>query len=774
MKYNLLILLLLMASFVGVAQTGIWQQEAENGALSGAAKAVDGCGNASGGKFVEFGTNVNNTLTFSNIQAESTGTHLLSLFYFHTSETQLTIEVNGAVSTAVVFPTGIWCYQGAALQVSLQVELNQGVNTLVLKPVAGQISPLIDRLNLIDPSGVSQPRNYYVSSSEGNDSNDGLSPAHPWVSLVKTNDQFLNPGDSVLFKSGDTFIGQLTILNSGTPESPLYFGSYGEGALPLLDGAKAEGGAHLTTIEITNQDNIEIANLEITNERMVSRSGVSDVLAYGINVTNSGSDILRNYHFHDLTVRDVFALSVEDVEFDAISVAAINFTTTKNTELGKEKNIQDVLIEDCYITRTTRLGIKMGHGGGSDGVGNDSINRNQNLVFRNNYFYQTGGTCILPNSSYNTLIEHNTFEEPGSDVDPRMANRGSSVWFWNSQNAISQFNSAYHVRGYLDSYGQHIDYGNRNIMIQYNYSEDSEGGFVEILGDNVNSVFRFNVSVNDGVRESKGNTLWVSDFAGENNRIKSDSSYIYNNSVYVDAAIKPDIEFIGKNIFVYNNIFHATGAAAIGQSVNVDIEEGSQLHMSNNLYFGNISAAFRALDANPAYGKPLYDNPGGTTIDDYKISTGSAAINAGKQFPEPKFPNAGKGIFKDVTMIPNMDLFGNSVNVSNSIPNIGADNHLNLNVSVNNFKLMDASSMTVYPNPIKDKAYVNISGREAGYVRLLITDLKGGVLQSKQIWLEAGDNKMEFLVDSKVRNGIYLLSVDEGGSYLTRGVVVSR
>ena len=90
------------------------------------------------------------------------------------------------------------------------------------------------------------------------------------------------------------------------------------------------------------------------------------------------------------------------------------------------------------------------------------------------------------------------------------------------------------------------------MILQYNYSEDSEGGFVEILGDNVNSGYRFNVSVNDGFRDNKGNTIWVSDFAGTGNRIPSDSNYIYNNSIYVSRSLTPDIhmyDIYGRTLF---------------------------------------------------------------------------------------------------------------------------------------------------------------------------------------------------------------------------------
>ena len=68
-----------------------------------------------------------------------------------------------------------------------------------------------------------------------------------------------------------------------------------------------------------------------------------------------------------------------------------------------------------------------------------------------------------------------------------MPNRGSSVWTWHCKNTIIQRNRCLHVRGYLDSHGIHIDHHNDHTYVQYNYMEDCEGGFVEILGGNTNA-----------------------------------------------------------------------------------------------------------------------------------------------------------------------------------------------------------------------------------------------------------------------------------------------
>jgi hypothetical protein len=54
---------------------------------------------------------------------------------------------------------------------------------------------------------------YYVSSTLGNDSNDGTTVSAPWKSprklyIAGISSQF-NPGDSVLFKAGDSFDGPI-------------------------------------------------------------------------------------------------------------------------------------------------------------------------------------------------------------------------------------------------------------------------------------------------------------------------------------------------------------------------------------------------------------------------------------------------------------------------------------------------------------------------------------------------------------------------------------
>ncbi len=80
--------------------------------------------------------------------------------------------------------------------------------------------------------------NYYFSASGNDAKNTGLSVGSPWKSLEKLNLVMigLQPGDSVLFRRGDIFSGGLRITRSGTRQSVIYFGAYGRGEKPVLNG----------------------------------------------------------------------------------------------------------------------------------------------------------------------------------------------------------------------------------------------------------------------------------------------------------------------------------------------------------------------------------------------------------------------------------------------------------------------------------------------------------------------------------------------------------
>ena len=67
---------------------------------------------------------------------------------------------------------------------------------------------------------------YYVSSSTGSDSNPGTK-AEPFETITKVNTLTLSGDDAVLFNSVDTFIGTITVGQSGNAGNPITIGAYG-------------------------------------------------------------------------------------------------------------------------------------------------------------------------------------------------------------------------------------------------------------------------------------------------------------------------------------------------------------------------------------------------------------------------------------------------------------------------------------------------------------------------------------------------------------------
>ena len=90
------------------------------------------------------------------------------------------------------------------------------------------------------PQGIART-NYYISSSDGNDNRTSLeaqNPATAWNTIDKLINNFasIQPGDSILFKRGDTFFGTLNITKSGTSTNPIVIGAYGAGNKPIISG----------------------------------------------------------------------------------------------------------------------------------------------------------------------------------------------------------------------------------------------------------------------------------------------------------------------------------------------------------------------------------------------------------------------------------------------------------------------------------------------------------------------------------------------------------
>ncbi len=610
--------------------------------------------------------------------------------------------------------------------------------------------------------------NFYLSSI-GNDSNNGTLD-NPWKSLSKLSSKELSPGDSIFFKKGESFYGHFIVNGSGSDDLPIVFSSYGSGNKPIISGSVGlnDGGDFQEAIYILNNDNMVFSDLEIQNNRTVSRSNIDDSDSFGIYVHNTGSESMNNFVFKNMTFKNVYAISQVDPSnqdaFNQFEVAGIRFFTNWN-----KSNINNVLVEDSYFTDLQRFGVHVKHSIGD----NSNDNRHTNFVFRGNEFKEIGGTCILPSRVRNCLIENNIFDQPGAKTNSRMIGRGSAVWNWYSVNTVIQYNQALSIRGVLDSHGIHVDHSNEDTFIQYNYMEDCEGGFVEILGGNETAVYRFNISINDGWRNNpnwinSNHTIWLNDKIGGNDGYKSNNSFIYNNTVVINKSsntYSTAIDIKSNNTRIFNNIFYSINGSKIGGK-QVSINDDN-LSMTNNLFFGNIDSRFKDLDDQYVIGNPNFYNEDSQGSKGYQLLANSPAINSGipytGRYSHPVIKVNDSDIFSSIQATPTVDFFGRSLNV-NSTPNIGANNAKNGEITslYDNDKspflaTFFANDKIIFKNIKSDYKYklFNVVGKE----------IENGIIKG---------NNPTIAFEQNIKNGVYEVILENKNGQISSKFIVHK
>ena len=724
---------------------------------------------------------------------------------------------------------------------------------------------------------------YYVSSSQGNDLNDGLSIQSPFQSLEKLNSMLFTAGDSIYFKSGDYWEGMFWLNGSGSLTQPIVIDVYGGNNRPIINGF-----GYQASILIFNDQHIHINGLELYNSAYHLDSSLSSTISaetpnlfsvgpnntwtnvytaceigdgnngsqqtFAINVTNlppQGANYrvvktVANQNWYNappqnlslglntITVNAVnfertvkFQFSSGSVEFNVISLnnqliyggsikrlpgfggAENSWGSGKNVRFGikvvastqdlENFSFDNLYIHDIYPTPDLSNNMHLGYGikleTQSDTVAGllntisdvkvinttisetghygfwikslglnriDSI-KNNNILVDNCIFEHTGGSGFVPNKSENVLVQNSIFNHTGSSIDNRMWKRGSGMWSFDCKNVVAQHNKFMNAHGPMDSYGSHIDYGNENVVYQYNYSYNNEGGFVEILGDNINCGYRYNISVNDGYREDpngspwdkKGKIFWISNFCGQNPiRCPNVGTFIYNNTVFVNDTLNPEIYFwpdIG-DVHVYNNLI------AVGQNgiiVPTLIENNlNELYISHNLFYDTSRINLDInLKNNALYGDPLLINSvnlGENNPSAYQIQNNSPAIQSGFLI------NGSNDSTNYIKHNGGLDYFGNSVS-HNSPSNIGAFNGSNpINILEENL-----DDLKIFPSVTNDNVNILIQNFY-GTIKTKIYALNGDLMG-----IQIGD-KLSF---KKFSSGIYFCMVIYGNKSKTLKVV---
>lgn len=519
---------------------------------------------------------------------------------------------------------------------------------------------------------------YYINAKTGNDNNNGKSKSAPFKSLKKANNLTLKAGDKILFAKGLTYYGSLELNNiSGEKKKWIEVGSYSDNKiksteLPIIDAKGFRNG-----ILVRNSSYIKISNLIIT----ANAGGVPTEMATkkdmrcGVLVVADKEGDYTNIELSGLLVKDIF-FEEKGVSRSKKEVHSANGTQSygwgiRFINYAKEAKLKELIVKNCEVKNVSHTGIKFTSRGG----------KLYNLNVDNNKVYQTGGPGIQMSGAINGHIKNNIVNGSGNNNDSRKWGRGSGLWTWGSNDIIIEHNEFRNANGPGDSAGCHIDYNCTNVIVQYNISENNAGGFCEILGNNINCAYRYNISINDGYRIKKkngafqeGKIFWLSGFIGKGKRSGPFNSYFYNNTIYVKDAIQAKVAVANtsKGAVLANNIFYIEGESkqVLGDQYNPEKKGASRFEnivFKNNLFLSADSWAKEIFiqDKAPIIGDPQFANKGGKNIKDYIPQHKELVKDKG--IPIPTLPNDKVGLY--IGLEVKRDILGNKIK---GLPDMGA------------------------------------------------------------------------------------------------------
>lgn len=297
---------------------------------------------------------------------------------------------------------------------------------------------------------------YYVDAVNGNNANNGLSPASAWQTLAKaTGSQTWPAGTKILFKRGQKFTvtGYNGIVTcNGTASQPVIFDAYGTGPRPQLENTQAISDVVIQMLGsygvvqnlefIKSNPNVTTNHTEIgiwlqgSNHRVANCEfwGVGN----GVNATGTGHRIDNNY-FHDL-IMSVAESGNPDNDYGAQGI-----TIYGSSNIKVERNIFRRLRQPSPDYGEDGCGVEIFNANSDVEVcgnifddvmtvfeigGTNSANVVSNITFHHNLVYNAVSFGIFQNNTSGTwgvnisglVIDHNTIVKTGST-------NANLIWF---------------------------------------------------------------------------------------------------------------------------------------------------------------------------------------------------------------------------------------------------------------------------------------------------------------------------------------------------------
>jgi hypothetical protein len=509
---------------------------------------------------------------------------------------------------------------------------------------------------------------YYVSNT-GSDSNSGLTTSLAWKTLAKVNATGFKPGDLILFKSGETFVGQLNIPTSGIAGNPITFGKYGTGVNPVINANYANNACILTN----GRSYVTIDGIDCKNGK-----------TYGIGASSSPG---TNITVKNLTVS--------------------NIGNTNAESIGIYQQGGYLTVDHCTVTRIAQAGIIFG--------GSRNAITNNNVSYTN--LYSTAwGAGINGLGSY-TDVSYNTVDNCGG-VGEFGKTHGMYLHL--------DINSHIHHNTVTNSTtGSGIKVLGSGNYHHNKISGSSHAGIsAGMNGANENGTVNIYYNIFTGNREAISET---------NQGTGSYSLNIYNNTCYQNNSTLADNYYseisindnVSTSLVIKNNILYGAGryTFAINTAQTHAIINNNCIYQpSGNLIYYAGSAKtwtnWKALgfDTNGINANPLLESP----KTNFQLQSTSPAINKGVSVGLTTDYNGDP-----IVGLPDMGAFENGLKSANLSESVLVPTGIE--------DITNEVKIDVYPNPSIGRITVRFSSLPNAGSKIDILDISGKKVASRFI-----------------------------------------
>ena len=370
---------------------------------------------------------------------------------------------------------------------------------------SGYRNLLPNRRRMMEAGASSGLPSYYVDATGGNDANTGLSPTEAWQTIAKVNAATFNPGESVLFKRGETWSGtQLTLDNDS-----ITIDAYASGVNPILENPGVYGSGTRTIV--IQGDDITVQNLTLQdcadNAILLDDATMPDnIVIQDCEITDTGSGVRINgtavkitrCNIHDLNIivddvaagNDFGAVGVWCFRGTDIEISYCTFDSLRaaSTDYGFDGGA----IEFYVPNNTTVSGVRVHHnyivdcqgffevgGEGTNSFVDDVIFYQNRIINSRFMIFNNAGGFATPTSNFR--VEHNTFVQTDPDTDLF----GHDVFIFSAAPGAGELNARdniFYVRerditshdGFTHSYNTYFVYDGSNVVLALGTGEQVE------------------------------------------------------------------------------------------------------------------------------------------------------------------------------------------------------------------------------------------------------------------------------------------------------------